>query len=1073
MRNAAIQIHRKVVFLTSIIAATVLTLLSACSNPTSDSFEEPVHDYFDKYTNTAAIEKQEIRVATQKDSSGTTCISSDGDKTITFYLRNPRNYTLNLNTSFSALDSPNAIQIEQDMQDKTIIRLTYSQDYLLEHDGGQQIGGTIYLTESETHREFDSYSFSLKCNTPPPGVKGQSVQTDGHNYIVCFYVPTTELGNATHGHEAHTVFISGEAVATIGTDGSITAKPGKNISTAAPPGLAVIPGSGASEFTGNSAGCTALYYDTGHLSSSEEFIRWSIYLEDEGGFKSETVNADSIVTQVNLSISGNDILTLNTENAANSSLLTAQVDSGAISSCTWEPSSSSIITISPNSSDNGKTATVMASAGGTENITITATLADGREFTTTKTIRVLAVNFAGDTPEDFLKDQSSVSVSASSLGFPSESSSISYTTGNSDIATINSSGSLTLKTKGTTTITASRTYGEKTVSATKNIYVHEVKIVGNNEIFVDGDTLTLTANVESPDSRQTPSGITYTWSSSNSKATVGEATGVVTAVSGGAATISLKAKLNGKETTAITQGIQIYELTISGNTMLDKTKGAKSYTASLKCGNDNYGSTGLSYDWSSGTPATATASGTTATGSVTPVAGGSTVITVTAKKNGTTLTSATKTVYVIEVGGLKSFIIGDAWGGHSLEPVPSASEVSGTIGYSWSPLNPANATVNSSSGIVTAIAKSSTAEIRLTATCGSETLNIDTPITVSELKISPTPSSPVELTVNESVKFRYYFDPALPSTDAPTNVSFTKTGTGNNHVNCQKSTESGNTYAKITLNSGINTGNEVSIYLNLGFGSLYMEQMIPLATVKCVSAHEVSFSNLATYLQNLPANDSSTPCKLKITGLSASDLVNGTGDSASPLVQIIQQKGKYVDLSETQLPVCTSMQNSFASCFYLVRAPKIPSGVQIMTGCFSQCTNLVVGPEEIPTTVTNMTSCFYNCSKLVSAPAWEAFTSTNVTNIGGCFLNCSSLQSAPPIPASVTTISNCFSGCTSLSGTVSVYSESLTNASDWTNTFNGCNNITTVYVKSPTIKNALVNSTGNSSISADSIYPYL
>lgn len=1063
MKNTAIQIYRwGGVFLSSILAATVLTLFSACDSPSS-SWEEPVRDYFDKYTNTAAIEKQEISFQTQKDNSGTTCIPSDGNKTITFYLRNPRLYTLE--TSFSEPDTYPDIQIVQDTQDKTIIRLTYSQDYLLAHEGGQQIGGTIYLTESETLREFDPYSFSLKCNTPPPGVKGQSVQTasNGH-FWVCFYVPTTELGNAPHQLDTHTVFINGEAVATIGTDGSITAKPGKNISTAAPLGLDVIPGSGASAFTGSSTGCTALYYDTGRNTSSE-FIRWSIYLEDNGGFKSKTVSADSIVTPANLSITGNTVLT--TEDGEDTTILTAQVDSGTITNCTWTPASSEVIDITP--TNNGKTATITAKNGGTETITITATRADGREVTTTKTIRVLAVNFADDTPEDFLKDQSSVSVSASSLGFPSGSSSISYTTGDSTIATINSSGSLTLKTKGTTTITASRTYGEKTVSATKNIYVHEVKIVGNNEIFVDGDTLTLTANVESPGNRLAPSGITYTWSSSNSKATVGATNGIVTAVSGGAATISLKAKLNGKETTAITKGIQIYELTISGNTMLDKTKGAKSYTASLKCGNDNYGSIGLSYEWSSGTTATATASGTTATGSVTPVAGGSTVITVTAKKNGTTLTSATKTVYVIEVGGVKSFIIGDMFG-HALEPAPSASEVSSTISYSWSSLNTANATADSSSGVVTAIAKSSTAKIRLTATCGSETLNIDTPITVSELKISPTPSSTVELAENESVKFRYWFDPALPDTITGKSIKVYPSSASNT-VSKAFSTASGNTYITLSFTNlaALSEGDTRSIRLNVKFG--YEEQTIDVATLKYVTSHEVSLSDLATYLQNLPANDASTPCKLKITGLSPSDLVYSSG--GSPLVKIIQQKGKYVDLSETQLPNCSDMQNSFATCSYLVRAPNIPNGVTEMGGCFNGCSNLRIPPEKIPNTVTNMASCFYDCSSLISAPGWETFTLTQVTNMGGCFGNCSSLQSAPNIPASVTSISSCFNGCTNLSGTVSVYSSNLTNSSNWTDTFNGCTNITKVSVKSTAVKNALVNSTGNSSISADSIYPYL
>ncbi|MBQ2479848.1 MAG: hypothetical protein II516_01265, partial [Treponema sp.] len=171
----------------------------------------------------------------------------------------------------------------QDMQDKTIIRVTYSQSYLQDHEGGQQIGGTIYLTESETLREFDPYSFSLKCNSPPPGVKGQSVQTDGSHYIVCFYVPTTELGSAPHNLDTHTVCINGEAVATIGTDGSITPIPSKNISTTAPSSLDVIAESGASAFSGSSAGCTALYYDTGRTAQPGEFIRWNIYLEDDDG----------------------------------------------------------------------------------------------------------------------------------------------------------------------------------------------------------------------------------------------------------------------------------------------------------------------------------------------------------------------------------------------------------------------------------------------------------------------------------------------------------------------------------------------------------------------------------------------------------------------------------------------------------------------------------------------------------------------------------------------------------------------------------------------------------------------
>ncbi|MBR4245872.1 MAG: hypothetical protein IKQ13_02610 [Treponema sp.] len=218
MKNTAIRICRKGVFLSSILAATVLTLFTACDSPSS-SWEEPVHDYFDKYTNTAAIEKQEISFQTQKDNSGTTCIPSDGNKTVTFYLRNPRLYTLDIN--FPEATDSSGIIVEQDMQDKTVIRLTYSQDYLLAHEGGQQIGGTIYLTESETLREFDPYSFSLKCNTPPPGVKGATVQKDSSNkHVVCFYLPTGQLSSQRHQNEEHTLYI-GETAIPLGTQASM------------------------------------------------------------------------------------------------------------------------------------------------------------------------------------------------------------------------------------------------------------------------------------------------------------------------------------------------------------------------------------------------------------------------------------------------------------------------------------------------------------------------------------------------------------------------------------------------------------------------------------------------------------------------------------------------------------------------------------------------------------------------------------------------------------------------------------------------------------------------------------
>ena len=86
MKNTAIQIYRwGGVFLATTIAATLLALFSGCKNPASSSWEEPVRDYFEEYTNTAAIEKHEINSESIKDKNNTSCVSSDGAKTLTFY----------------------------------------------------------------------------------------------------------------------------------------------------------------------------------------------------------------------------------------------------------------------------------------------------------------------------------------------------------------------------------------------------------------------------------------------------------------------------------------------------------------------------------------------------------------------------------------------------------------------------------------------------------------------------------------------------------------------------------------------------------------------------------------------------------------------------------------------------------------------------------------------------------------------------------------------------------------------------------------------------------------------------
>ena len=544
----------KKITITSIFAATVITLFSACNNSSSSTWEEPVNDYFDKYTNTAAIEKQEINFPTQKDNSGTTCITSDGDKTVTFYLRNPRQYTLDLTFGDSG------IVPVQDMEDKTVAYITYPQSVLLAHEGGGFIGGTITIKEHETQRDFDSYSFSLKCNSAPPSVTGQAVlysPSNSNHYFVCFYIPTAELNSATHSPDTHSIVIDGPTGQEFGP-GTVTELTALSLSR--PTDLTQLPDGAAFPATAPS-GCTAFYYDTGREKTGSEYLFWNVYLRDSGGFTSQKMAASTIITQATMTVTGDTVLT--TESPSNTVTLSASVDDGTVSTWEWTSSAPSIASVP--SDNNSSTATVTGLGGGEATINIRATLLDGRIVTASKTVRVVDVNFSESSPQDFIRGQENVALSASKPDFAT----LSWQSGNESIATVNASGQVTAVAKGSTTISVTASCGSKSVTKTHLIYVHEVTVSGGNELFAgSSNTITLTASVTSPEGRFDPNP-SYNWSKSGTAATITNATSPTCTVSpgtsGGNVTVTCKATLNGVQTTVATRTVKVYNLAISAS----------------------------------------------------------------------------------------------------------------------------------------------------------------------------------------------------------------------------------------------------------------------------------------------------------------------------------------------------------------------------------------------------------------------------------------------------------------------------------------------------------------------------
>ena len=400
-------------------------------------------------------------------------------------------------------------------------------------------------------------------------------------------------------------------------------------------------------------------------------------------------------------------------------LSAVKTPSNSLESVTWSSSNTNIATVS-------SSGVVTAKANGT--VTITAKAINGKTATCTINVTPPLTDLKVSPTSSTVFEGKTVNLSA--VRTPSNSAeSITWSSSNTTVATVSSSGVVTAKKSGTVTITVSSANGKTAAcQITVSPILTDLKVSPTSSTIYEGKTVTLSA-VKTPSN----STETITWSSSNTDIATVSSGGVVTAKKGGTVTITAKA-INGKTaTSAITVSPVLTDLKVSptSSTIFE----GKTVTLSAAKTPSN---SAESITWSSSDTSVATVS---SSGVVTAKKSGT--ATITAKATNGKTAACTITVSPILTDLKVSPTSSTIFEGKTLTLSTVKTPSNSTESITWSSSNTNVATV-SSSGVVTA-KKSGTATITAKATNGkTATSAITVSPVLTDLKISPASSTVYE-----------------------------------------------------------------------------------------------------------------------------------------------------------------------------------------------------------------------------------------------------------------------------------------------------------------------------------------
>ena len=444
---------------------------------------------------------------------------------------------------------------------------------------------------------------------------------------------------------------------------------------------------------------------------------YSVVVTSSAGCQSNSVSANVTVSAAPNAgtLSGNQAICV-----AGTTTFTTNGDAGG----TWSSGSTGIATV------NASTGVITGVAAGTATITYTIPAAGScAAVSTTRTVTVTAMPNPGT-----LAGTQAICLSGTGTFTSNGAAGGTWTTSDASTATINSStGVITPIAAGTATMTytVSGSGGCNSASATRTVTItnpSNAGTVSGNQIICSGQTTAFTSNGDAGG----------TWSSNATGiATVNASTGIVTGVNGGTATITYtKAAVGGCPAVSATRTVTVTTApnagTLAGTQAICLT-GSTTFTS-----NGNAGGA-----WTSSDVNIATVN--SSTGAISPVTAGTATITYTITgTGGCNNTSSTRTVTITTPPNAGAVSGNQAICSNQTTQFSS----SGSAGGSWSSNATGIATVNSSTGLVTAVANASgTATITYTVagTGGCPNATATQTVTVTAIPLITThPSTAIQ-----------------------------------------------------------------------------------------------------------------------------------------------------------------------------------------------------------------------------------------------------------------------------------------------------------------------------------------